>query len=79
MSVWDLVARSIAAALNDGDEQLPARPTLPEVFVHESDVLRYVRLREIPEPARTLFRTNLAYSTRHLIEDAPEPMDCAYA
>lgn len=44
-SVWDLVARSIAAALNKGDEQLPSRPTLPEVPVHECDGLRYVRLR----------------------------------
>ncbi|MGF6902575.1 hypothetical protein [Paraburkholderia sp. GAS348] len=78
-SVWDLVVRSIAAALNNGDEQLPARPTPPEVPVHESDGLRYVRLREIPEPTRTFFRRNLAYSTRPVIEDDPEPMDCAYA
>ncbi|WP_325099839.1 hypothetical protein [Paraburkholderia madseniana] len=78
-SVWDLVARSIAAALNDGNEQLPARPPPPDIPVHESDGLRYVRLREIPEPTRTFFRGNLAYSARPVVEGDPEPMDCAYA
>jgi hypothetical protein len=77
-SVWDLVARGVAAALNNGDEQLPARPTPPEVPVHESDGLQYVRMREIPEPARTHFRKNMAFSTRPVIEEDPEPLDCAY-
>ena len=47
--------------------------------MHESDGLRYVRMREIPEPARTFFQKNMAYSTRPLIEDDAQPMDCAYA
>jgi hypothetical protein len=78
-SVWDLVGRCIAAALNGGSEALPPRPALPEVPVHTSEGLRYVRLREIPEPARTFFRRNLANSGRPLIESDPEPMDCAYS
>ncbi|MEN8517950.1 hypothetical protein [Burkholderia sp. RS02] len=78
-SVWDLVARSIAAALNRGKEELPPRPVLPEVPVHISDNRRYVRLREIPEPARTFFRRNIANSGRPLIEEDPDPMDCAWA
>ena len=78
-SVWDLVGRCIATALNGGREELPLRPLLPEVPVHDSDGLRYVRMREIPEPARTFFQKNMAYSTRPLIEDDAQPMDCAYA
>jgi len=78
-SVWHLVARCIAAALNGGKEELPERPTSPEVPVHISNGTRYVRLREIPEPSRTLFKRNLYGSTVPLIEDDPEPRDCAYA
>ena len=78
-SVWDLVARSIAAALNGGQEELPPRPLLPVVTVHESGTVRYVRLREIPEPAQTFFRQRMAHSTRPVIEEDPEPMGCAYA
>jgi hypothetical protein len=74
------VARSIAAALNGGKEELPSRPVSPDVTVHVSAAgKRYVRLREIPEPARTLFRRNLANSGRPLIDDDPQPMDCAYS
>nr|WP_244112486.1 hypothetical protein [Burkholderia gladioli] len=78
-SVWDLVARCIAAGLNGGKEELPERPTLPSVPVHLSDGLRYVRLREIPEPAQTLLRRRMAYSTCPVIDEDPEPMGCAYA
>ena len=78
-SVWDLVASSIGAALSGGREELPPRPVLPEVPVHTSDGLRYVRLREIPEPARMFFQRNIAHSARPVIDDDPEPLDCAYA
>jgi hypothetical protein len=62
-SVWDLVARSIAAALNQGREALPPRPVPPAVTVRTNDAgFRYVRLDEIPEPARTFFDQNLAGS-----------------
>ena len=77
-SVWDLVARGIAAALA-GKEELPPRPQLPVVPVHKSGDLPYVRLREIPEPVRTLFARNMACSTCPVIEEDPQPMDCAYA
>lgn len=78
-SVWDLVARAIASALNGGREELPPRPLLPVVPVHESGTVRYVRIREIPEPAQTFFWRNIANSTRPDIEEDPNPMDCAYA
>lgn len=79
-SVWDLVARSIAAALNGGREALPERPVLPEVPVlHYERRAALCTTREIPEPARTFFRRNIANSSRPLIEDDPEPFDCAYA
>ena len=62
-SVWDLVARGIAAALNQDIEALPARPAKPQVKVHTNDAgFRYVRLDEIPEPTRTFFDRKLAGS-----------------
>ena len=62
-SVWDLVARCLAAALNDGREELPPRPAKPEVTVRMNDAgFRYVRLDEIPEPAWTFFDQTLAGS-----------------
>ncbi|MBB5427487.1 hypothetical protein HDG40_005666 [Paraburkholderia sp. JPY158] len=62
-SVWDLVGRSISAALSGGKEELPPRPVLPEVPVHVIDGMRCVRLADIPEPTRTLFAHNLAGSS----------------
>lgn len=62
-SVWDLVARGLAAALNQGREVLPPRPAQPEVTVRMNDAgFRYVRLDEIPEPARTFFDQSLTGS-----------------
>ena len=62
-SVWDLVARCLVAALNQGRETLPPRPAQPEMTVRMNDAgYRYVRLDEIPEPARTWFDEKLAGS-----------------
>lgn len=77
-SIWDLVARGISIALA-GREELPLRPQLPNVPVHNSGTLPYVRFREIPEPARTLFRRNMRASTVPVIDEDPMPTDCAYA
>ena len=77
-SIWDLVARAVAVALT-GKEELPPRPQQLDVPVHAVGNTSYVRLREIPEPARSLFQKRIAYSTRPLIDEDPEPMDCAYA
>lgn len=61
--MWDLVARCLAVALNQGREALPSRPEKPEVTVRVNDAgFRYVRLDEIPEPARTVFDQALAGS-----------------
>jgi hypothetical protein len=77
-SVLDLAARAIATALA-GNEELPPRPVLPEVTVHKSGTTPYVRMREIPEPARTLFARNMRSSTCPLIEEDEEPRGCVYA
>ncbi|CAJ0730534.1 MAG: hypothetical protein QM625_10270 [Ralstonia sp.] len=77
-SVWDLVARGVAAALS-GREELPTRPQSPRVPVHWSGDVPYVRMREIPEPAQALFRRNMHSSTLPVIEGESEPMGCAYA
>jgi hypothetical protein len=62
-SIWDLVARCVAAALNQGRESLPPRPAPPLVTVRINEAgYRYVRLDEIPEPARTYFDSKLAGS-----------------
>jgi hypothetical protein len=72
-SVWDLVARCVASALNQGCEALPPRPAQPEVPVHTNDAgFRYVRFDEIPEPTRTFFDRKLSGAS------IPEH-DCAYA
>ncbi|WNC90211.1 hypothetical protein RI103_02285 [Paraburkholderia sp. FT54] len=77
-SVLDLAARAIATALAGGEE-LPPRPILPDVPVHKSGTTPYVRMREIPEPARTLFAKNMFGSTCPYIEEDSEPMGCVYA
>lgn len=72
-SVWDLVARGIAAALAEGREELPARPIAPEVPIHTNEHgQRYVRDSEIPEPTRMLFALYSAGSAR-------PARGCAYA
>lgn len=59
-SVFDLVARCLAAALNNGAEELPPRPVMPEVTVHvRDDDVQYVKLSEIPEPVKTFFKKNI--------------------
>lgn len=68
-TVWDLVARSISVALNGGNEQLPARPQLAEVPVHESSGFQYVRFRELSEPTRAFFSRKMASSTRRAVEN----------
>jgi hypothetical protein len=76
-TIWDLVARAIAVALA-GKEELPLRPRQLDVPVHVAGNTPYVRLREIPEPARSLFQKRMAYSTRPVIEEDPMPRDCVY-
>jgi hypothetical protein len=77
-TLWDLVARAVAVALT-GKEELPPRPQRLDVPVRISGNTPYVRLREIPEPARSLFQKRIVYSTRPVIEEDPMPMDSAYS
>lgn len=78
-SIWDLVARSICAALGGNADQLPPRPVQPDVRMHTTpEGTRYVRLREISEPARTHFFRRIANKTRPVIDEDPEPGECAY-
>ncbi len=77
-TLWDLVARAVAVALT-GKEELPPGPQQLEVPVRTSGNTPYVRFPEIPEPARSLFKKRIAFSTHPLIDEDPEPMDCVYA
>ena len=77
-SIWDLAVRAIAMALT-GREELPVRPAPLDVPIRVSDGVSYVRLREIPEPAGSLFKRRMEFSTRPVIEEDAQPMDCAYA
>ncbi|MFM0152886.1 hypothetical protein PQQ82_09470 [Paraburkholderia sediminicola] len=77
-TLWDLVARAVAVALT-GKEELPPRPQQLDVPIRISGNTSYVRFREIPEPAQSLFKKRIEYSTRPFIEEDPMPMDCAYA
>jgi len=80
-SVCDLVLRAVCRTLML-QERLPKRPqplsrTVP---VHTSKTgIPYVRMRNIPEPARTAFARNMAHSTRPVIEEESNPMGCIYA
>lgn len=75
-SVWDLVARALAASLNDGAERLPRRPRPTKVPIHHDDGLAYVRMHEIPEPVRHIFARRMQHSTKPVI---PGEGDCVYA
>lgn len=74
-TVWDLVARAIAKSLS-GTERLPQRPRTPNVQIHTNENIRYVRMAEIPEPARSVFERRMRGSTIPVIEGET---DCVYA
>lgn len=74
-TVWDLVARAIAKSLS-GSERLPQRPHTPKVPIHTSGKTPYVRMSEIPEPARSVFERRMKDSTVPVIEGES---DCVYA
>ena len=74
-TVWDLVARAIATALNDR-ERLPRRPSLVSVPIHMDGTLAYVRMAEIPEPVRSIFERRMFGSTVPVIDGEK---DCVYA
>ena len=65
-SVWDLVLRCIAKAMF-GKEQLPKRPTpvaeLAPTYQDAGSHYPYVKVDEIPEPARTEFDRRLSGSS----------------
>jgi len=76
-SIWDLAARCIAVAMT-GKEELPGRPTTPDIPIHHSGSLAYVCFREIPEPTRTFFDRNIDESNRPVVEGETELKGCAY-
>lgn len=78
-SIWDLVARALCVALS-GEERLPVRPTVPNVPIYRSEAggVAYLRLRDIPEPARTFFIHHIRYETRPIVTEVPDPLDCAH-
>jgi len=74
-SVWDLVGRAIAQSLS-GRERLPRRPDPITVPIHADCDLTYVRMCEIPEPARSAFERHMRWSTVPVISGQG---DCAYS
>jgi hypothetical protein len=74
-SVWDLVGRAIAKSLS-GQERLPRRPDPVTVPIHADGDITYVRMCEIPEPARSAFERRMRGSTVPVI---PGEGDCAYS
>jgi len=74
-SIFDLVARAIVSALT-GAERLPRRPRLLRIPVYEDGDTRYVKLSDIPEPARSAFESRLLGSTCPVIDGIA---DAAYA
>jgi len=74
-SVWDLVARSLAKALS-GSERLPRRPARLAVPIRHDGSVAYVRLSDIPEPARSGFERRMRGSTVPVI---PGEGECAYS
>jgi hypothetical protein len=80
MSVWDLVLRSICKALML-KERLPKRPRpLSKIVpVRTSKTGEYIRISDIPMPARVLFQKNISHSTCPLIEEERDPFGCAFA
>lgn len=77
-SIWDLVLRMIAKA-QYGEEQIPPRPELLDVSIRRGDGFAYVRLADIPEPARTAFRDNLDRWRSGVPPGDGTPGDCAFA
>jgi hypothetical protein len=76
---WDLVARAISTALR-GQERLPRRPSPLQVPVRtDPDSGRtYVRVSDIPEPARTAFSRWITGSDGPVV-DGEAVGDCVYA
>lgn len=74
-SVWDLVGRAIATALS-GRERLPRRPQPLNVPIYKDGTVSYVRMSEIPEPARSAFERRMCWSTVPVV---PSEGDCAYS
>lgn len=80
-SVWDLVARALVATLY-GSEILPERPATvsSRVPVRKTpDGLTYVRLTDIPEPARAAFEYNLDSNASACPVIEGEPREIAYS
>ncbi len=76
-SVWDLVARSITSALS-GSEAMPKRPIQVVAPVHRFEGISFVRLQEIPQPARRFFEQSIQGKTRPVISGVSDPCACAW-
>jgi hypothetical protein len=48
------------------------------VPVRMSYGVRYVRMREVPEPAQIFFRWRMSHSSHPFIDEDSHPKDCAY-
>jgi len=77
-TVLDLVVRAIAAGLS-GSENLPVRPRKVDVPVYRAGNIEFVRIREIPEPAQSIFLQHIARLPPLVVNTESRPEDCAYA
>lgn len=73
----ELLLQGQCLASGSGNE-LPPWPRPPEVPVHVSDGLRYVRLSELPAHLRREFERRMFGSTCPYIESETNPMECVY-
>lgn len=63
-SIWDLVARAAMQAITR-EERIPERAAALDVPYYYSDEgTPYIRVNDIPQPARAVFKRRMANSTR---------------
>jgi len=78
-SIWDLVVRAICSAQFKDADRLPPRPELLDVLIRRGDGFAYVRLADIPEPARSAFLDNLDRARSGVPPGDGTPGGCAFA
>jgi hypothetical protein len=71
---WSLAEHALRAAVF-GDDVLPAAKPL-DIPIFESGDIPYIRIRDIPEPTRTIFDEHMNYSDVPAVEEAG---DAVYA
>jgi hypothetical protein len=66
--VWSLAEHALRIAVFGADLLPPAKAL--DIPVFKSDGIQYIRIRDIPEPTRTVFDERMSHSTVPIIEGA---------